>query len=153
MAKQKGKSTRKAKPSPEYNGWRVLAIFIEGLFNLINNNKIYPAFGLFLLGIFSLIVWRLPGSELAEILKILINEVLVGKGSLIVIIVVTNVGWAYMLKRIREVYQNEIDRLANVRKELLHHGSESPLIKEHRSTNGDCKESYLIPDREEKSGK
>lgn len=152
MARQKGKSTQKSKPAPQYNGWRVLAIFIEGIFNLINNNKIYPAFGLFLLSVFSLIIWRLPSSDLAEIIKILVNEVFVGKGSLILIIVFTNLGWAYILKRIRGVYQDEIDRLSSIRKELLHNGSESPLIQKHRSTNEECKESYMIPDRDEKTG-
>lgn len=144
MTQRRSKSQTKPKSS-DYNGWRVLYLFIEGIFNLINNNKIYPVFGLLLLSLLGLIVWRLPGTELAEIVRLLINEFIVSKGGLIAITIITNVGWAYILRRKTGVYQREIDRLAKTRSELLHN-PDRQCIKTHRSTDGECQESYIVPD-------
>ncbi len=140
---------RKSKSKSEYNIWRVLVVFIEGIFNLFNTNKIYPAFGLLLIYIMGLIVWRLPNEDLADIIKILVNEFIVNKGSLIAIIIITNFGWAYLLKRTTKLYQNEIDRLSNIRSKLLHKSEDKSIIK-HRSSEEDCKESYIIPDANDK---
>lgn len=140
------KRKNQAKPkSSDYNGWRVLYLFIEGVLNLINNNKIYPVFGLLFLSLLGLIVWRLPETELADVIKILINEFVVDKGGLIAIIVITNLGWAYLLRRMTGVYQREIDRLAKIRSELIHN-NDRKSIKAHRSTNGEIQESYIVPD-------
>lgn len=128
----------------EYNGWRVLLVFIEGIFELINSHKIYPAFGLFILSILGLIVWRLPDTELAEIVKLLINEFIVNKGGLIGLLVLTNLGWAYLLKRMNGIYSKEIDRLAKIRSELMHNSS-SQKIEQHRSSKEECDEHYILP--------
>lgn len=145
---QKRQKTNAKTNNPEYNGWRVLYIFVEGIFNLINNNKIYPAFGLMLLFLMGLTVWQLPGTELAEIVKLLINEFIISRGGLIAIIIITNLGWAYLLKRMTGIYQREIDRLAAIRSELMHE-PDRKKIKAHRSTNGECEESYIVPDTDE----
>jgi len=144
MGQQNRRSQAKSK-APEYNIWRVLFVFIEGFFNLINNKQIYPAMGFIILTIMGLIVWRLPDNELAEIVKLLINEFIVGKGTLIALIVITNLGWVYLLKRTTNVYQREIDRLAAIRSDLMHNPNRKN-IENHRSTNGDCEESYIVPD-------
>lgn len=138
----------KKKPLPEYNVWRVLYVLVEGILNLINNNKIYPAFGLFILSIICLIIWRLPETDLADIIKLLINEVIVGKSGLIFIIIFTNFGWVYVFNRMKVIYGHEIDRLASLRSELMHR-PERNNIEEHRSTNGDCEESYMVPSKKE----
>lgn len=143
MGQKKRKSQANANRA-DYNGWRVLYLFIEGVLDLINNNKIYPVFGLLFLSLIGLIVWRLPDTELAEVLKLLINEFVVDKGGLIAVIVITNLGWAYLLKRMTGIYKREIDRLSAIRSELMHN-SDRKNIDKHRSTNGDCKESYIVP--------
>ena len=152
MSQKNRKSQVKANRT-DYNGWRVLYFFIEGVFNLINSNKIYPVFGLLFLLLIGLIVWRLPDTELAEILKLLINEFVVDKGGLIVLIVVTNLGWAFLLKKMANMYKREIARLSAIRSELMHN-SNRKNIGEHRSTNSNCKESYIVAgaDVEEKRG-
>ncbi len=140
------KTSKISKPTVEksaYTGWRVLAIFIEGIFNLINTNKVYPAILLILVLILGLIVWRLPGSELSEIIKLIINEVLVGKGTLFGVIISSNIVWYYLYQKMQKTYKEEIDRLTKVRSELMH-GIENK-IEEHRSINDDCKESYILP--------
>lgn len=113
----------------DYNGWRVLYFFIERVFDLINSNKIYPVFGLLFLLLIGLIVWRLPDTELAEILKLLINEFIVGKGGLIAIIVVTNLGWVYVLKKMTDIYKCEIDRLSAIRSDLMHNPNRNNINK------------------------
>jgi len=124
---------------PSYNGWRVLALFIEGIFNLINNNKIYPTLAMMLMAILGVIVWRLPETGLAEIIKSLIDQ----KGLLIFLLIVTNMGWYKLYKTMKTLYQDEINRLADIRKKLMH-GTEN-TIENHRSTQDDCKESYILP--------
>lgn len=141
---QKKKKKAVVKSQNAYNGWRVLFLFIEGVFNLINNNKIYPVFGLLLISFLALIVWRLPDTDLGNIITILVNEVIVGKSGLISIIIFTNLGWLYLLKRMRGVYQQEIDRLASIRSDLMH-GTDKSKIESHRSTKGSCEESYIVP--------
>lgn len=138
------KNKKKKNKASEYNGWRVLLAFINGIFELINSHKVYPAFGLLILSIFGLIVWRLPTTELAEIVKILINEFVVNKGGLIGLLVLTNLGWAYLLKRMNKIYSAEIDRLAKIRSKLMHDSS-SKKIDKHRSSNEECDEHYIIP--------
>lgn len=140
MAKQ---AKKQRTPAPKQkNGWDVLSELIQGTIGLINNNKVYPAFGLLLLGIVGLVANRLPPDDLAEITKLLIKD---GSLLLLAALVASNLGWAYLLKRTRETYLKEIDRLASVRSELMH---KDGSIKNHRSSNDDCDESYLLPDNE-----
>lgn len=151
MVSRKKKKNKKSNES-EYDGWRVLLAFIDGIFELINSHKVYPAFGLFILSILGLIVWRLPGTELAEIIKILINEFVVNKGGVISLLILTNLGWAYLLKRMNRIYSEEIDRLAKIRSELMHNNS-SQKIEKHRSSKDDCDEHYIIPNGEDLENK
>lgn len=149
MATKKSKGKPKASKSgaraseSEYNGWRVLAIFIEGIFDLINSRQVYPAFGLVLLSIVGIVVWRLPESDLAEITKLVVGEIFGGTGGLLALLVVTNAGWAYLTKRLHSMYTHEIERLANIRKELMH----GPIgkIATHRSSDDDCEKSFMMP--------
>ncbi|WP_179953478.1 hypothetical protein [Desulfobotulus mexicanus] len=124
--------------------WRFLTVLVDKFSNLINNNKILPLSGLVVLLIMASIIWRLPETELAEIIRLLINEFITGKGGLIFLLVATNAGWFYLLKRSREIDQREIDRLSAIRSELMHKDQKT-TIKKHRSTNGACEESYILP--------
>lgn len=139
MAPSKSKKPVKA---ASFNGWRVLNTFIEGLFQLINSNKIYPVFGLIILALAGLVVWRLSASDLADIIKLLLVEVVVGKGGLIALIILTNLGWPYLLRQQQKIYKTEIDRLAAVRSELLHSDGK---IGTHRSTHDNRGDAYLVP--------
>lgn len=92
-----------------------------------------------LMAILGVIVWRLPETGLAEIIKSLIDQ----KGLLIFLLIVTNMGWYKLYKTMKTLYQDEINRLADIRKKLMH-GTEN-TIENHRSTQDDCKESYILP--------
>lgn len=127
----------------EYNGWRVLHRFIEGLFDVINNRQIYPFSMLIIFLIIAAVVWKLPGDELADIIKLLINSPPIWV-ALILIVVITNLVWLYLFQRKTSIYNREIDRLTAIRRELMHNPSKN-LIKRHRSTEDECEESYIIP--------
>lgn len=149
---QSGKRTRKAEPVQKENVWSFLIVVAKGIFQLVNNNKIYPTLALCLLSLIGLVVWRLPESDLAEISKMLINEIVVGKGGLIAFLVLTNAGWIYLTKRLRELYLGEIDRLSEMRKNLLHTNEQrdGKVIGNHRSSDDECKASYILPSKKGK---
>lgn len=130
-------------PASEYNGWRVLAIFIQGVFNLINNNKIYPAFGLLLLGIAAIVVFRLPDTELAPLVKLLIESLTFTSKGLLGLLVVTNAGWAVIIVQSRNIYKAEISRLAAIRHELIT-GNPGRVV-EHQSSDHATNEAYIFP--------
>jgi hypothetical protein len=138
------KKNNKADGKSKLNGWHVLMRFVDGIFDLVNTNRIYPAFGLILLAIVSLTIWRLPPDELANIIKVIVADVVIGKGFLISLVVVSNLGWIYLFNRMRDMYKNEIDRLSNIRSELIHNSGRN-VIEDHRSSERVSKESILIP--------
>jgi hypothetical protein len=127
----------------EYSVWRVIAIFIEGIFGLINTNKIYPAFGLMLIWLAGMIVWRLPESELAPLIRLSIETMGSTTGGMFGMLIVTNVTWTFLFRQSRSVYKCEIDRLASIRMELLQ--GDSTHIKQHQSSASGVKETYIVP--------
>jgi len=64
---------------------------VDGVLNLINSNKIYPAFSLMLLAIVGVVVWRLPEDDLGIAITVIINDVSVSKGEFIAFIVLNNI--------------------------------------------------------------
>ena len=141
----------KKEVAPKENLWSFLIVLAKGLIQLINNNKIYPAMALCLLMIFALVVWRLPDTALAENVTILVNAIVGKTGGLITLLLVSNLGWIYLLKRQRELYRSEIDRLAEIRKALIHSkDSGGGIIENHRSSTGDCKASYILPGKKDR---
>lgn len=139
------KSNKKATDShgSEYNGWRVLAIFIEGLFGLINTNKIYPAFGLAILAIATLIVWRVPATELAVLIRFSIEQISSTSSGLMGLLIISNGGWIWLFNQSRSLYKSEIDRLANIRQELLQGNVAN--IDAHQSSQAPVPETYFLP--------
>lgn len=97
------------KSNGKRNGWDVLHACVEGLFYLINSAKIYPAFGLLAVALMGMLIWKLPRTEVASILKIILNEFLVGKGMLLVILLITNLLWAYINRREKNIYARNIE--------------------------------------------
>lgn len=129
-----------------YGGWHFARDFSAGFFGLVNSGRVFPAFGLLLLVIMGLIVWRLPEAELAPVIKNFF-DLLRGSVSLaIVLLLLTNFGWFFLLRRQKTIYENEIKRLSDIRKDLLHLGSSQVLIENHRTSTGAQSETYLFPE-------
>lgn len=129
--------------SSPYNWPRVAHRVVDGFIELVNNNKIYPAFGLLLLIIATIIVVRIPQSDLAEVIKTGLTALSLTTPGLLFALIFSNLGWFYLLRRMKSIYGDEIDRLAAQRKVLMH--GPSTKIQNHRSSEGECSESYLIP--------
>lgn len=147
--KPDNKSTRgQAAKQQEYTGWRVLAIFLDGVFALFNSNKIYPAFGMMCFLLAGLIVWRLPDTELAIIVKLAIEKVATTTGGLLGLLIATNLGWVALFSRSRALYRGEINRISLVKQDLIH-GDITP-IKKRRSSETAVTETYIVPARQEK---
>ncbi len=147
MGQKKSREGNSVSQKQGDNGWTFLIAVVNGCFKLFNNNKIYPVFGLLLVGLAGLIIWRLPESELASVVHIILNEFVVNKGGLIALLLASNFGWVYLLGRQRKMYVAEIDRLAKIRSELMHvkDNGQGVHIESHRSSDDDCEELYVIP--------
>jgi hypothetical protein len=126
------------------NGWSFLIEVSKGIFALINNDKIYPLFGLIFFVLCAFTLWLMPSSEVAYVVKSLINRALGGELPLIIMLVLSNTGWAYLYKKMRRQDEEEIRRLSDLRSQLMHL-KPRVQIEEHRSSEGDCQEQYLIP--------
>jgi len=151
MGQKKSKKGSSASQKQNDNAWSFLITIAKGCFKLFNNNKIYPVFGFLLIGLVGLIIWRLPEKELASAILIILNEFVVNKGGLIVLLLASNFGWIYLLGSQRKMYLSEIDRLTKIRSELMHikGNGQGTHIEAHRSSSDDCEESYVIPVTEE----
>ena len=119
------------------------------MFKLFNNNKHYPVLISFCLIIIGLIVWKLPATDLAKILTLVINNFAAEKGGLIFWLLTTNIGWFYISRRVKKNYEKEIERLSKIRSELMHSNKlleqgKTPIIN-HRSSNDECDEQYILP--------
>ena len=141
--RRKGKNVHKT----EHNVWSFLTEFSNGIFKLINNNKIWPVLFLMLMVILVLLTWKLPEEEVAPTIALVIREFVVGKGVFWLSLIITNLGWAYIFKRQKNIYSSEIARLAEVRSSLMHsnNSGQAANIKEHRSSKRECSESYVLP--------
>lgn len=136
-------SRKKHRKEPT-NGWDALIAIADRIFALINNGIIIPVFGLFILIIIFLIVYKLPENELSGILMAFINITLKDKVSLYVMLAASNIAWFFIYKRSRSTHIKEIERLSKIRSELLHK-TNGGAIKRHRSSDGDVDPSFLLP--------
>lgn len=146
MADEPGQPPEKS-AEPEYNKWRFLTEFFGGVFSLINSGKIYPLAALAVLGLVAFVAWQMPEADLGEAVLRLVSLLASSTALSWVLIVLTNVGWIYLLRRSRRTDQGEIDRLADLRKELMHGRELGHLtpIEQHRSSEGLVVEEYLLP--------
>lgn len=131
-------------PAAAYNQWGFLRDFFNRFFDLFNSGKIYPAFGLFVLGIVALIAFRIPDNQLPGVIGQFIEMLQGSVGLAYTLLALSNVLWVWQYREQRRMYLREIDRLAAVRQDLMH-GKPSVIIKEHRSSTGQQQESYLMP--------
>lgn len=127
-----------------YGGWHFARDFSNNLFGLLNTGRVFPAFGLLLVMIIGLVMWRLPDSELAPLIRDLIAWLGGSSGFPWVLVIVTNLFWVILCAEQRMLYRQEIKRLAALRSELMH-GDHLTLIKKHRSSDGEQDESYFLP--------
>lgn len=135
----------KKTPSQAPNSWSFAIEVARGIFGLINSGRIYPAFGLLLLSLSGLVIWRLPEADLARV-TIAFLDVLAGStGLAYVLFAASNIAWYLLFQKQKRIYDKEIDRLAAIRKDLFHLGVNQVLIENHRSSDGEQKESYIIP--------
>lgn len=137
------KSNKKTK-TEQKGGWDVLSEFINGVFSLINNNRIIPAFAFVVLAIVGVVVWRIPESDLGIIAKQLISALGSSFGFLISALIFSNICWLLLTKKLTKVYKDEIQRLSDIRADLIHKKGDYTQIEMHRSSN-DAKESIIIP--------
>lgn len=140
-----GKDEGRKGGDDSYNGWMFLRDFSSGVFSLLNSGKVFPAFGLLLLAIAGMVLWRMPESELAGLVRGLFAVIRSSTGFLFACLVVTNLGWLWLLRRTKRIYQDEIDRLSDVRKQLMLGQDRSKFLTAHTTSNGTQKESYVLP--------
>jgi hypothetical protein len=134
------------KPSEQYSGWHFARDFFTGIFGLVNSGRVFPAFGLLLLAIMGLIVWRLPESDLGHVVERFFDFLGSSVFFVIILLVLTNVLWLILFRKQKRIYENEINRLSDIRKDLFHLGSNQVLISNHRSSTGSQVETYILPD-------
>lgn len=115
------------------------------IFSLLNSGKVFPAFGLMLLAIAGMVLVRMPESELAGLVREFFIVIRSSTGFLGACLVVTNLGWLWLLRRTKRIYQDEIDRLSEVRKALMLGQDKSTFLSAHTTSNGTQKESYVLP--------
>jgi len=138
-------SKKKTAANNEYSWSRVAFVFIDGSIKIINTGKVYPLIWLIFMVIMTIIVWRIPEHTLGELALFFVTKIVMSYGGLIVLLLLSNFSWKYIFDKQRENYEKEIQRITKVRSELMHN-SDRVKIKNHRSTEDDCKEVYLIPD-------
>lgn len=144
MATGSGSQEKQGVDDKAYGGWHFARDFSTNLFGLLNTGRIFPAFGLLFVIIAGLIVWRLPDSELAPIIRDLIAWLGGSAGFAWFVVFLTNVFWLVLGAERTRLYREEIRRLAALRSQLMH-GEHLTLIKKHRTSDGEQKESYFLP--------
>lgn len=140
------KKPKESEAARKYGGWDFGRDFFSGVFGLLNSGRIFPAFGVLILALMGLVVWRLPESELASLAREFFGVLRSSFGLAMSLLVASNLMWAWLFKRQKRIYENEIDRLVEIRSELLHQGSNIIPIKNHRSSDGEQIEGYILPD-------
>jgi len=158
MSKRKKNKRGKNVEVKNDNAWTFLIVLTKAFFQLINNNKIYPLVLLIFTLVVALVVWKIPDTELANIVQLLLEKQLSGiNATLAILLFFTNIMWIYLLKRLRSIYTDEIDRLASQRSKLFHGDSDDggsgsaggkPAIEKHRSSADKCGEKYILPSRD-----
>ncbi len=139
-------SKSQKKPVVGYGGWEFARDFSAGIFGLLNTGRIFPAFGLLLLVIFGLIVWRLPDTDLAFVIGDFFDVLRSSTALAFGLFASSNVVWLVLFRKQKRIYENEINRLSDIRRDLFHLGNDQVLIEKHRTSNGSHVESYILPD-------
>ena len=138
MAKSK-KNTQ-----PEWNGWRVLALFVKRVFDLVENGKLYPAVVMVAMLLVGFIAYLAPEASIGLLVDRYSEWVFSSTAFWALMFVSSNIVWIYLLRLMRSNYQAELERVGRVRSELLHNPDRTPIIQ-HRSTEEPGNEVYLDP--------
>lgn len=144
MATGDGRQETPGVSDKDYGGWHFARDFSNNLFGLLNTGRVFPAFGLLLVIISGITVWRLPDSELAPIIRDLIAWLGGSAGFAWGVVLLTNLFWMVLCAKQTKLYREEIKRLAALRSQLMH-GENLTLIKKHRTSDGEQAESYFLP--------
>lgn len=138
---------KKSKPDqrvPAYNGWMFARDVARHLFTLLNTGKAYPAFFLLLIGVLGIIAWRLPPDQIAPVVVDFLATIRGSVGLAVSAFVMSNFGWAWLFARMRRIYTDEIDRLAEKRRELIH-GDIQSKVENHRSSEDVKQATHIFP--------
>lgn len=147
VGKKKSAIPTKKESNNQPNIWAFGIEVFKLIFQLFNNGVIFPIFGLVLVFSFLLIVYKIPNSEVAGLIKFLVEKYLTGNSAAyLMMLILTNIGWPVVFIMMRNVYKGEIDRLTNVRSELMHL-EERRKINDHRSSKGDVVEKYVFKEK------
>jgi hypothetical protein len=140
-----GPKSKTKPPSTDYSGWKFARDFSKGIFQLLNTGKAYPAFGLIILAIVGIVAFRLPPDRLEPVVQGFFSTVQSLFGLVLALFIGSNLGWAWLMKRQKRIYESEIDRLSKIRSDLMHVQS-SPLIANHRSSDEVTNETHIFPE-------
>lgn len=139
------KTTGKTKAATApYTGWMFARDFSKGIFALLNSGKIYPAFGLLLVGLIGIAEWRLPPSQLPNVIHDLLATVRSSFGVVFALLLISNFCWAWLHARQRRLYDQEVARLAEIRRELIHN-KDIVQIENHRSSEDVTHKTHIFP--------
>lgn len=148
------KEAKKEPKNPEtYGGWHFARDFSTGVFGLLNTGRVFPAFGLLILVLMGLIIWKLPESDVAAALSGFFEFLRSSFTFAITLLVSSNTVWYLLYKKQKRLYEAETKRLSDGRSELLHLGSDQVIIVNHRSSEGAQAESYILPDSDVNNSK
>jgi len=133
----------------DYGKWHLFRDLANHIFGLLNTGNIFPLLFLTVLVCMGLIVWRLPESELAPLIRDLIAWMGSATALAWAVVIVSNLAWFHVHRARKELDRAEIARLTEQRSQLMH-GENLKLIKVHRTSDGEHAETYLMrhrPDR------
>ena len=136
--------------STRYGGWDFARDFSTQFFALLNTGRIFPALLVLLALLMLLFGVRMPTEELAPLSNHLLDALSGWTGVFFLLLVVTNCGWMLVFHERDKLHQQEIKRLTDIRSQLMH-GGDMTLIKEHRSSDGEQQEGYLLPSQQHSS--
>ncbi len=141
--------SRKTKQQPrptKYSFIGLLVLIVERIFDAFRDGHAYPAITMAVLGLLAWVAYLMPDEALGETVIFVVHQAAGSWGGLVLLLISTNLGWAYIHARRKRLDGEEIDRLTEQRKELLHGGGSDALIREHRtSETSDAEEHYALP--------
>ena len=144
MSSKKSKKDQDSNINSGYNQWDFARDFSNKIFELFNNGNVYLGFLLLIILLMGLIIFKLPGSDLAELIREFFSAVRT-QGFSYAMLFITNGIWILLFLRSQSIFQGEINRLTKLRSELMHKNDRIP-IEEHRSSEDDQEEGYILPE-------
>lgn len=99
------------------------------------------------------VIWRVPDTALAGLVKDFFSVLRSSFGFMAALFIASNYAWYRMFRKQKQLYEDEVKRIAEVRSELLHAGSNLVPIKTHRSSSEKIDEQYIFPETAKKEGK